>query len=115
MSIRRALEIGVKLVAGTDAGGHGHPANAGELECLVKSGMTPMQALQAATGWAADCCGKVADLGTVEKGKLADLVVVKDDPLANIAVLRDPANIALVVKDGAIAINRLTASTPRRS
>src|SRR5438876_9845110 len=65
-SIKRALEIGVKVVAGTDAGGHGHPANAGELECLAKSGMTPMQALQAATGWAAECCGKEAELGTVE-------------------------------------------------
>src|SRR5437870_6974545 len=102
-SIRRALEIGVKVVAGTDAGGHGHPANAGELECLVKAGMTPMQTLQAATGWAAECCGKEAELGTVERGKLADLVVVKGDPLADISVLRDPANIALVIKDGGIA------------
>src|SRR5882724_5253986 len=106
-SIRRALEIGVKVVAGTDAGGHGHPANAGELECLVKSGMTPMQALQAATGWAAECLGREADLGTVAPGKLADLVVVKGDPLADIAVLRDPARIALVIKDGAIATNRM--------
>jgi imidazolonepropionase-like amidohydrolase len=107
-SIRRALEIGVKVVAGTDAGGHGHPANAGELECLVKAGMTPMQALQAATGWAAECCGREADLGTVERGKLADLVVVAGDPLADISLLRDPARIALVIKDGAIAANRMT-------
>ncbi len=74
-SIQRALRVGVKVVAGTDAGGHGHPANAGELACLVKAGMTPMQALQAATGWAAECLGQEADLGTVEPGKLADLVV----------------------------------------
>ena len=112
-SIRRALEIGVKVVAGTDAGGHGHPANAGELECLVQAGMTPTQALQAATGWAAECCGKEAELGTVEKGKLADLVVVKGDPLADISMLRDPARIALVLKDGAIAANRLTGAAPR--
>jgi imidazolonepropionase-like amidohydrolase len=112
-SIRRALEIGVKVVAGTDAGGHGHPANAGELECLVKAGMTPMQTLQAATGWAAECCGKEAELGTVERGKLADLVVVKGDPLADISVLRDPANIALVIKDGAIAANRFSGLTRR--
>jgi imidazolonepropionase-like amidohydrolase len=106
-SIQRALAMGVKVVAGTDAGGHGHPANAGELECLVKSGMSPMQALQAATGWAAECCGKEAELGTVEPGKLADLVVVSGDPLADIAVLRDPARIALVIKDGKIAANRM--------
>jgi len=106
-SIRRALAIGVKVVAGTDAGGHGHPANAGELECLVRAGMTPMQALQAATGWAAECLGQEAELGTVETGKLADLVVVAGDPLADIALLRDPHRIALVIKDGAVAANRL--------
>lgn len=108
-SIKRALKIGVKVVAGTDAGGHGHPANAGELDCLVRAGLTPMQALQAATGWAAECLGWETDLGTIAPGKLADLVVVKGDPLADIAVLRDAANIALVVKDGAVAANRLPA------
>jgi imidazolonepropionase-like amidohydrolase len=112
-SIRRALEIGVKVVAGTDAGGHGHPANAGELECLVKAGMTPMQTLQAATGWAAECCGKEVELGTIERGKLADLVVVNGDPLVDMSVLRDPGNIALVIKDGAIAANRLSSLTHR--
>ncbi|MGE3781925.1 MAG: amidohydrolase family protein [Alphaproteobacteria bacterium] len=108
-AIRRALELGVRVVAGTDAGGHGHPANAGELECLVKAGMTPMQALQAATGWAAECLGWEDRLGTVEPGKLADLVVVNGDPLADISVLRDAARIALVVKDGKIAANRMPA------
>src|ERR1700687_5275097 len=88
-SIRRALAIGVKVVAGTDAGGHGHPANAGELDCLVRAGMTPMQALQAAPGWAAECLGQEADLGTVAPGKLGDLVVVVCDPLAAINVHSD--------------------------
>jgi imidazolonepropionase-like amidohydrolase len=105
-SIKRALRVGVKIVAGTDAGGHGHPANAGELDCLVRAGMTPMQALQAATGWAAECLGQEAELGTVEAGKLADLVVVAGDPLADITLLRDIRRIALVIKDGAIAARR---------
>jgi imidazolonepropionase-like amidohydrolase len=109
-SIRRALDIGVKVVAGTDAGGHGHPANAGELDCLVRAGMTPMQALQAATGWAAECLGREDELGTVAAGKLADLVAVDGDPLADIAILRDPARIALVVKDGRIAADRLAGA-----
>jgi imidazolonepropionase-like amidohydrolase len=106
-SIRRALSLGVKIVAGTDAGGHGHPANAGELECLVKAGMTPMQALRAATGWAAECLGQEDELGTLAPGKLADLVVVAGDPLADIAILRDPARIALVIKDGEVAASRM--------
>ncbi|HEY1796307.1 MAG TPA: amidohydrolase family protein [Stellaceae bacterium] len=105
-SIRRALEAGVKVVAGTDAGGHGHPANAGELDCLVRAGMTPMQAIQAGTGWAAECVGRGADLGTVEKGKLADLIVVDGDPLADITILREAKNIALVLKGGEIAKDR---------
>src|SRR5436190_4091966 len=110
LSIKQALRVGVKIVAGTDAGGHGHPANAGELECLVKAGMTPMQSIQAATGWAAECCGREDELGTVQPGKLADLVVVDGDPLADISVLRDPARIALVVNDGRIAARRGTES-----
>jgi imidazolonepropionase-like amidohydrolase len=105
-SIQRALAAGVRIVAGTDAGGHGHPANAGELECLVKSGMTPMQAIQAATGWAAECVGLEREIGTLEKGKRADLIAVAGDPLADIGVLADPARIRLVLKDGSVAARR---------
>jgi imidazolonepropionase-like amidohydrolase len=106
-SIRKALDAGVKVVAGTDAGGHGHPANAGELVCLVRSGMTPMQAIQAGTSWAAECVGWDDRIGTVEKGKLADVILVNGDPLAGISVLTDRNRIALVIKDGQIAANRL--------
>ena len=96
-SLRRALAAGVKIAAGTDAGGHGHPPNAIEIACLVRAGMTPLQALRAATGWAAECIGRADDLGTIEKGKLADLVVVKGDPLADVAILQQPEHIALVI------------------
>ncbi len=114
-SLRRALAAGVKIAAGTDAGGHGHPANALEIECLVKAGMTPLQALQAATGWAAECLGWERDIGTVEKGKLADLVVVAGDPLGDVSILRNPERIALVFKGGEIAADRLaTASVAAR-
>src|SRR5580704_17564762 len=106
-SLRRAFAAGVKIAAGTDAGGHGHPQNAIEIECLVKAGLTPLQALQAATGWAAECLGLVRDLGTVEKGKLADLVVVAGDPLADVTILQDPDRIALVLKGGEVAANRM--------
>jgi imidazolonepropionase-like amidohydrolase len=107
-SLRQALAAGVKIAAGTDAGGHGHPNNAIEIACLVRSGMTPLQALRAATGWAAECIGRETDLGTIEKGKLADIVVVAGDPLADVTVLQKPEQIALVIKDGTVAAARST-------
>jgi imidazolonepropionase-like amidohydrolase len=113
-SLRAALAAGVKIAAGTDAGGHGHPKNAIEIACLVRAGMTPLQALRAATGWAAECIGRERDLGTIEKGKLADLVVVEGDPLANVTILQNPEHIALVIKDGVIAANRLRREAHRQ-
>jgi imidazolonepropionase-like amidohydrolase len=107
-SLRQALAAGVKIAAGTDAGGHGHPNNAIEIACLVRAGMTPLQALRAATGWAAECIGREKDLGTIEKGKLADIVMVAGDPLADVTVLQKPEQIALVIKDGAVAAARST-------
>ena len=106
-SIRKALDAGVKVVAGTDAGGWGHPVNAGELQCMVEeAGMTPMQALVAATGTAAQCLGHEKDLGTVEKGKLADLVVVDGDPLQDIKLLSDKGRIKMVIKGGSVHADR---------
>ena len=96
----------MRVVAGTDAGGHGHPPNAGELPLLVDAGLTPMQAIQAATSWAAECVGLEREIGTLEKGKRADVVVVHGDALADVKALADPARIRLVVKDGSIASRR---------
>jgi imidazolonepropionase-like amidohydrolase len=105
-SVRRALELGVPIAAGTDAGGHGHPKNALELKYLVEAGLSPMQALRAATQWAAACLGLEREIGTVEKGRLADLVLVAGNPLDDVTVLLDPARIELVVKGGAICADR---------
>jgi imidazolonepropionase-like amidohydrolase len=101
-TVQRALAAGVRVVAGTDAGGHGHPPNAAELQHLVAAGLTPMQALQAATARAAECLGLERELGTVEKGRRADLVAVAGEPLADVRVLQDPTRIRLVVKDGVV-------------
>ena len=90
------------IAAGTDAGGHGHPKNALELTYLVEAGLTPMQALRAATQWAAMCLGLERELGTIERGRLADVVVVNGNPLDDVRVLLDPARIELVLKGGRI-------------
>src|SRR5437899_7648925 len=101
-SVQRAIELGVPIAAGTDAGGHGHPKNALELQYLVEAGLTPMQALRAATQWAAKCLGLERELGTIERGRLADVVVVNGNPLDDVRVLLDPARIELELKGGRI-------------
>ena len=109
-SMQMALTAGVKVVAGTDAGGWVHSNNAQELECLVSAGMTPMQALVAGTGWAAQCCGLERDIGTLENGKLADLVLVDGNPLQDITLLQDKSRIKLVMKEGKVYRNHLGAT-----
>jgi imidazolonepropionase-like amidohydrolase len=65
-----------------------------------------MQALQTATGWAAECLGLERELGTVVPGKLADLIAVDGDPLRNITLLQDVQRIKLVLKGGEICMDR---------
>ena len=107
-TVQQALSAGVRVVAGTDAGAWEHGNNAKELELLVEAGMAPMQALVAATGWAAGCLGLEDSIGTVETGKLADLVVVDGDPLADIAILQDKDRIRLVMKEGKVYLDRVS-------
>src|SRR3989454_2047276 len=99
-SVARALEAGVKVVAGTDAGGHGHPNNAAELALLVAAGLTPMQALQAATSRAAECLGLAQEIGTIEKGQWADLILAAGAPLRHPTLLQDKRRIKRVIKGG---------------
>ena len=100
-SIQKALAAGVKVVAGTDAGGYEHCINAQELQWLVEhGGMTPSQAIVSATGWAAECLGMEADIGAIEPGRLADLIVVDGDPLIDIKLLQDQSRIRAVLKGG---------------
>jgi imidazolonepropionase-like amidohydrolase len=98
---KRAEDAGVLVVAGTDAGNigtfHG-PAIFRELELYVQAGLTPAQALRAATLDAARAFGRDRDLGSVEAGKLADLVVLDASPLEDV---RNLSRIRAVVKDGA--------------
>jgi len=109
----RARERGVKIICGTDAAMPYvfHGTNAYELEMLVEAGLTPMEALVAATGGAADAID-FKDIGTIASGKFADLVVVDGNPLEDIRVLQNLARIPLVIKDGQIAADRRPVGEP---
>jgi imidazolonepropionase-like amidohydrolase len=80
-SVRRAVEAGVRIAMGTDAPLYPHGENLLELELLVEQGLTPADALHAATLSAAELMGLEATLGSLTPGKRADLVVVDGDPL----------------------------------
>jgi imidazolonepropionase-like amidohydrolase len=88
-NVRRAVPAGVRIAFGTDAGVSMHGRNADEFLLLVQHGMTPMQAIAAATVNAADLLDLSAEIGTIEPGKAADIVAVSGDPLADVGVLRD--------------------------
>ena len=107
-SVQLAVEAGVNVVAGTDEGGWEHGNNAHEISCLVDAGMTPMQAIVAATGHAAKCVGLASEIGTVESGKQADLVLVDGDPLEDITILERGSAVKFVMKAGVIARNELS-------
>ena len=109
-SLRRAVSLGVRVVAGTDAGAWDHPHNAREIECLVDAGMTPMQAIQAATGVAAECLDMQKDIGSVEKGKLADLIAIDGDPLQDVGLLQDASKLRLVMKGGVPVVDHLSGA-----
>ncbi|WP_041083647.1 metal-dependent hydrolase family protein [Thermotoga profunda] len=106
-NIKLAYKHGVKLATGTDflggAKAFKHGDNALEMILLVeKVGMTPIEAIVAATKNAAEAVGLSNITGTIEPGKLADLIVVKEDPLENIRVLADKNNIMMIFKEGVL-------------
>ena len=88
------------MAFGTDAAVYPHGLNAHEFPAMVKRGLTPLQAIQAATINAADLIGWTDRVGTLEPGKYADLIAVDGDPLADTAILE---NVKFVMKGGEIA------------
>jgi len=112
-SLHQALSAGVKIASGTDAGGFVHGDNAREIELMVERGLSNMQAIQTATGWAAECIGQEKNLGIVQAGKYADFLVVDGDPLKDIAVLRDKDRIKMVMKGGVAYIDNLPVGEPQ--
>ena len=97
-AFRLAVDAGVRIAMGTDCPETPHGTNLRELELMAENGLTPAQALVAATSGAAELLGLEAELGTLEPGKRADLVVVDGDAL-DFRGLRE--RIREVWKDGA--------------
>jgi imidazolonepropionase-like amidohydrolase len=98
-NFRKSLKAGVKMAFGTDAGVCPYGTSGKQFAYMVKYGMTPMQAIQAATSSAADLLGHSKEVGSIKPGKFADLVAVSRDPLQDISVLE---NIEFVMKDGVV-------------
>jgi len=98
-NFRKAVAAGVKMSFGTDAGVCPYGISAKQFAFMVKYGMTPMQAIQAATSNAADLLGHSSEFGSIKPGKYADIIAVTGDPLTDIRVLEA---VQFVMKDGKV-------------
>jgi imidazolonepropionase-like amidohydrolase len=100
-SFEKAHKAGVKIAFGTDSGVSSHGDNGQEFSLMVKAGMSPIEAIQAATINAAALLGQSTHLGSIEVGKYADLIVVDENPLENIKILED---VQVVIKAGKVEV-----------
>jgi imidazolonepropionase-like amidohydrolase len=98
-NFRKAVQKGIKLTLGTDTGVHRHADAPKQLAWMVRYGMTPMQAIQAATKVGAEALGIDAEVGQVTPGYSADIVAVTADPLADVGAL---AAVEFVMKQGVV-------------
>ncbi len=98
----RAYRAGVKIAFGTDSGVSPHGENAKEFEYMVEAGMSPMEAIRAATLSAAELLGISEDVGTLQAGRRADVVAVRGNPLDDIRLLQQ---LHFVMKDGVVYRN----------
>jgi len=94
----------VRIAFGTDSGVYPHGRNAKQFSTMVRFGITPMQAIQAATVNAADLVGWADRVGAIEPGKLADLIAVEGDPTSDVSVLE---HLQFVMKGGQVVKNDL--------
>jgi imidazolonepropionase-like amidohydrolase len=98
-NFRKAHAAGVKMAFGTDAGVYPHGDNAKQFHYMMMYGMTPAEAIQAATISAADLIGRSGDVGQLTPGHYADLIAVANDPLQHVEVLE---HVETVVKGGVV-------------
>jgi imidazolonepropionase-like amidohydrolase len=97
-TFQRATRAGVKMLFGTDAGVYPHGDNGKQFAKMVQWGMTPLQAIQAATISASQALGR-GDVGLIAPGRYGDIIAVKGDPLANVALLE---HVDAVIKGGVL-------------
>ena len=98
-NFRKAVKAGVKMSFGTDAGVCPYDRSVRQFALMVKYGMTPMQAIQAATTSAVDLLGRSDVMGSIKPGRYADVIAVSGDPLQDISVLE---HVQFVMKDGKV-------------
>ena len=102
-NFRAAHAAGVHMAFGTDAGVMPHGSAGGQFRYMVEYGMTPMEAIQAATTNAAQALGRESDVGAIAPGRYGDLIAVDGDPLANVRELED---VDVVIKGGDLVSDR---------
>ncbi len=98
-NFRKAVQMGVKIAFGTDAGVYPHGLNARQFAWQVRYGQTPMEAIRSATVSAADLIGRGNKAGSLEPGQWADLIAVRGDPLRDVTVLE---TVPFVMKGGEV-------------
>jgi imidazolonepropionase-like amidohydrolase len=98
-TFQRAVRAGVPMVFGSDAGVYPHGDNGKQFAKMVQWGMTPLQAIQAATRNAAEALGRTGDVGAIEVGRYGDLVAVTGDPTQDVRLLE---HVDVVVKGGVL-------------
>jgi imidazolonepropionase-like amidohydrolase len=98
-NFRKSHKAGVKMVFGSDAGVMPHGTAGGQFKYMVEYGMTPLQAIQAATRNAAQALGREKDVGAIAVGRYADMIAVAGDPLKDVRVLE---KVDVVIKGGEV-------------
>ena len=98
-TFQRAVKAGVRMIFGSDAGVYPHGDNGRQFAKMVEWGMTPMQAIRAATMNGAEALGMTADVGAIAVGRYADIIAVDGDPLTDVRQLE---GVDAVVKGGVL-------------
>ena len=108
--VRLAKSLGVRIASGFDAGSANlQGQNAEELVALTKRGLTPLEAIRAATTTAAELLDEQNSVGAIEPGKFADLIAVQGDPLSDVTLLR---HVSFVMKAGVSILDTFPATSP---